>query len=291
MTGSAGDGDIGLIGSVQRCPSPIVWLASEKCSPFGNGRPPITSRHLFLHFASRHRGRHLHDFFAPEPPGRRARHLPRRVRAVDEFPGRRDFVASTDVVDWYHPDVQAAAWFLAGGESDPVKVAKRCFEWVRDEIQHCMDFQRTEFTCRASEVLTHGTGFCYAKSHLLAALLRANGIPAGFCYQRLSIDGVAAPFCLHGLNAARLDDHGWYRVDARGNKAGACAEFEPPHERLAFATQIPGERMLPEVLADPLPMVVDTLRKYSTVVSAVANLPDLPAMEESARFPSAYEAR
>ena len=108
---------------------------------------------------------------------------------MDAFPGCREFLASTDVVDWYHPDVQTAAWFLAGGESDPVKVAKRCFEWVRDEIQHCMDFRRTEVTCRASEVLTHGTGFCYAKSHLLAAVLRANGIPAGFCYQRLSIDG------------------------------------------------------------------------------------------------------
>jgi len=35
-------------------------------------------------------------------------------------------------------------------------------------------------TCKASDVLIYGTGYCYAKSHLLAALLRANAIPAGF---------------------------------------------------------------------------------------------------------------
>jgi transglutaminase-like putative cysteine protease len=198
---------------------------------------------------------------------------------VDAFPGCREFLASTDVVDWYHPDVQTAAWFLAGGKSDPVKVAKRCFEWVRDEIQHCMDFQRTEVTCRASEVLTHGTGFCYAKSHLLAALLRANGIPAGFCYQRLSIDGAGEPFCLHGLNAVWLAGHGWYRVDARGNKPGVCAEFDPPRERLPFATQLSGESVLRDVFADPLPIIVETLRRCRTAAEVAANPPDLPVAD------------
>jgi transglutaminase-like putative cysteine protease len=212
---------------------------------------------------------------------------------VDEFSGCREYLASTDVVDWYHPDVQTAAWFLAGGESDPIKIAKRCFEWVRDEIQHCMDFQRTEVTCRASDVLTHGTGFCYAKSHLLAALLRANRIPAGFCYQRLSIDGAGEPFCLHGLNAVWLSGIGWYRVDARGNKPGVDnksidAEFDPPHERLAFAAELPGEQMLPEILAEPLSVVVDALHRHSTVATAAANLPDLPSTAASDRYPSVH---
>jgi len=43
--------------------------------------------------------------------------------------------------------------------------------------------QRDVVTCSASEVLREGTGICFAKSHLLAALLRAVGIPAGLCYQ------------------------------------------------------------------------------------------------------------
>lgn len=40
-------------------------------------------------------------------------------------------------------------------------------------------------TCSASDVLQHRSGICYAKSNLLAALLRKEGIPTRFCYQRL----------------------------------------------------------------------------------------------------------
>lgn len=184
------------------------------------------------------------------------------------------FLASTDVVDWYHADVRTLAWYLAGGETDAVVVARRCFEWVRDEIRQSVDAGDTVVTCRASEVLLQRTGFCYAKSHLLAALLRANGLPTGFCYQRLSIDGAGPPFCLHGFNAVFLPAIGWYRMDARGNKAGVDAQFTPGVERLAFATPVPGESTLPEIHAEPIKEVVETLRRYSTVVAACENLPD-----------------
>ncbi len=63
-------------------------------------------------------------------------------------------------------------------------IAHRCFEFVRDEVRHSWDFKENPVTCHASEVLRHRTGYCYAKTHLLAALLRANRIPAGLCYQR-----------------------------------------------------------------------------------------------------------
>jgi transglutaminase-like putative cysteine protease len=63
-------------------------------------------------------------------------------------------------------------------------------------------------TCKASDVLIHGTGYCYAKSHLLVALLRANGIPAGLCYQRLTIENDGPSYCLRGLNAVYLEQHG-----------------------------------------------------------------------------------
>jgi len=185
-----------------------------------------------------------------------------------------EFLASTDVVDWYHADVRTLAWYLAGGEGDSVEVARRCFEWVRDEIRHSVDAGDTTLTCAASDVLTHRTGFCYAKSHLLAALLRANGIPAGFCYQRLSIDGAGPPFCLHGFNAVLLSDYGWYRADPRGNKTGVDAQFTPPHEQLAFQNQLSGEALLPEIHAEPLPVVIDSLRRTAFVADVLKNLPD-----------------
>jgi transglutaminase-like putative cysteine protease len=184
------------------------------------------------------------------------------------------FLRSTEVVDWAHPAVFAKSKELSAGAANPVETARRCFEWVRDRIQHSSDFHRNPVTCSASETLLAGTGYCYAKSHLLAALLRANGVPAGFCYQRLSIDDTGAPFSLHGLSAVHLPEFGWYRVDARGNKAGIDAQFGPPVERLAFRLALPEERLFPDILSDPLPAVVDALHSHSTWDAMLANLPD-----------------
>jgi transglutaminase-like putative cysteine protease len=122
--------------------------------------------------------------------------------------------------------------------------------------------------------LLAGTGYCYAKSPLLAALLRANNLPAGFCRQRLSIDDRGAPYALHGLNAVHLPTIGWYRMDARGNQPGVDAQFCPPVEQLAFRLNFPEERAFPDILADPLPLVVEALRAHATWKALFANLSD-----------------
>jgi len=184
------------------------------------------------------------------------------------------FLRSTAVVDWTHPSIRSKGLELSAGSASSLATARQCFEWVRDHIRHSSDFRCNPVTCSASEVLAHGTGYCYAKSHLLAALLRATGIPAGFCYQRLSIDDSGAPFSLHGFNAVFLEPFGWYRVDARGNKPGVDAQFRPPDERLAFRPSLPEERTFPEILPDPLPLVVRALRSHSTWDAMLANLPD-----------------
>jgi transglutaminase-like putative cysteine protease len=184
------------------------------------------------------------------------------------------FLRATEIIDWQNPAVLAKSRELASGAANQTEIARRCFEWVRDAIQHSSDFRRNPVTCVASDVLKERTGYCYAKSHLLAALLRANGIPAGFCYQRLSIDDTGAPYSLHGLNAVHLPDFGWYRVDARGNKPGVNAQFNPPVEQLAFRLNFPQERSFPEILPDPLAVVVDALRAHSRWDAMLANLPD-----------------
>jgi transglutaminase-like putative cysteine protease len=184
------------------------------------------------------------------------------------------FLRSTEIVDWSHPAVREKGRELSCGASDGTETARRCFEWVRDHIQHSNDFRRNPVTCSASETLLAQTGYCYAKSHLLAALLRANNIPAGFCYQRLSIDDTGPPYSLHGLNAVHLPRFGWYRIDPRGNKPGVDAQFCPPVERLAFRLNFPEERTFPDILPDPLAAVVDSLRAHSTWDAMLANLPD-----------------
>ncbi|QDS95716.1 Transglutaminase-like superfamily protein [Roseimaritima multifibrata] len=187
-----------------------------------------------------------------------------------------DYLEACDIVNFRDPAVLRLSADLAG--ADVLATARRCFEFVRDEIRHSSDHKLNPVTCVASDVLLHRTGYCYAKSHLLCALLRANGIPAGMCYQRLTVDGDAPPHCLHGLNAIFLPDIGWHRVDARGNREDVLAEFCPPREQLAFASQHLGEFDLPEIYVNPLPNVVKCLNDFESWDQVLNNLPDVPVV-------------
>ena len=168
------------------------------------------------------------------------------------------YLNNSEYIDWKHPVVLKKAAELAASCVSEENIAERCFIFVRDSIKHSWDYRLNPVTCKASEVLIHGTGYCYSKSHLLAALLRANGIPSGLCYQRLilDIDISSSRFTLHGLNAVYLKQYGWYRIDARGNKPGVAAEFCPPTEKLAFPIINAGESDLDGILSEPLPTVI-----------------------------------
>jgi transglutaminase-like putative cysteine protease len=188
---------------------------------------------------------------------------------------KKDYLHSSLIIDFEHPLIWAKAQELKGDASSDVEIAKNCFTFVRDHIRHTGDHKDAIITCKASDVLAYETGWCYAKSHLLAALCRANGIPAGFCYQRLSlVDNGSEPYMLHGLNAIYLKDFGWYRVDARGNKEGIHAEFSPPLEQLAFRVKTAHEIDFQEILSEPLSIVVIALQTYRSFEESLKHLPD-----------------
>ena len=185
------------------------------------------------------------------------------------------FLKSSKYIDFTEPSIDELAKQLSADTQKDEAIARNCFEWVRDEIRHSRDYCDPAVTLSASEVLKERCGYCYAKSHLLAALLRANKIPAAICYQRVSIDGIGAPFCLHGLNAVYLQKHGWYRIDPRGNKSGINAQFCPPQEQLAFKLSIPGEYDIPTKFSDPISSVIDVLQRFDTQEEVYHNLPDV----------------
>jgi len=185
------------------------------------------------------------------------------------------YLEATEIVDYNNKEVYTLAMELSIGCKSDTQIAKNCFEYVRDTIRHSGDCKAKLTTLTASDVLKYKTGWCYAKSILLAGLLRANGIPTGFCYQRLSCSEYKKDvYCLHGLNSIYLKEFGWYRVDARGNKEGVNAEFNPPFEQLAFELQ-ENEFDLNEVLAEPLDEVLLALKKYKSYDEMVENFPDI----------------
>ena len=185
------------------------------------------------------------------------------------------YLESTKYIDFENPEVLAHAKKLAEGVSTSKEIAHKCFKFVRDEIKHSWDYKLDPVTCKASDLLKHRTGYCYAKSHLLAALLRANQIPAGLCYQRLTIADNKPPFCIHGLTAVHLQEYSWYRLDARGNNSEVSAEFCPPVERLAFPIITAGEADLPEIWAEPLPLIINVLETAATYKDVANHLPDI----------------
>jgi transglutaminase-like putative cysteine protease len=171
--------------------------------------------------------------------------------------GIGDYLRCTDIADFDDAAVSGLADSVAGG--DDVAILRRSFELVRDRFPHSFDHgAEAGIACSASDVVRLGHGLCYAKSHLLAAILRCNGIPAGFCYQRMKSE--RGGFILHGFNAACVGDR-WVRIDARGNNERVRVTFGLDGDMLAYPVdEGAGECEYPVVFSKPDPGLVKALR-------------------------------
>ncbi|MFE6823498.1 transglutaminase family protein [Streptomyces sp. NPDC057690] len=181
------------------------------------------------------------------------------MELIQENPDLSAYLAADDVINHHHPLVRDTAARLAKDAKDSYGYARLAFEFVRDTIPHSQDAGDPRVTWRASDVLEQGTGICHAKSHALAALLRAEDIPTALCYQRFAHDA-GAGHALHGLVAVRFNG-AWHRQDPRGNKPGVDARFSLDGEHLAFLPDAAaGELDYPGLYATPHPGVLGALR-------------------------------
>ncbi|UFR06062.1 transglutaminase family protein [Streptomyces sp. Go40/10] len=182
------------------------------------------------------------------------------------------YLAADEVIDHHHPMVRETAARLAAEAADSYEYARAAFEFVRDAVPHSQDSGDLRVTWRASDVLARRTGICHAKSHALAALLRAEDIPAALCYQRLTDD--RGGHAVHGLVAVRFRG-AWHRQDPRGNKPGVDARFSLDGERLAWIPDpAAGERDYPLLYAAPHPLVLAALRAAGDRPHLSRTLPD-----------------
>lgn len=155
-----------------------------------------------------------------------------------------EYLVSTKYINYDDAEVKAMADKLMEKSANDVLLIKNTYEFVRDEIKHSWDAQDSRVTVTASDVLREGVGICWAKANLLAALLRANGVPCGFSYQRLTLgDTPDTGYCIHALNTVYVPSHAkWIRLDARGNNENVHAEFSLEEEKLAFVVRSEGEK-------------------------------------------------
>lgn len=194
----------------------------------------------------------------------------------------KDYLKDSYYIDWKNESILKLAEKLRVKDNE-IETIRRTYIFVRDEIKHSWDVQDKRVTATASDVLQEGVGICYAKSNLLAALLRANNIPTGICYQRLTLgDTPESGYCIHALNAVYLKSmEKWIRLDARGNKEGIEAEMSLEEEKLAFSIREEFEEIDYKVVyAEPLKITTDVLEKNTDAIYMYLNdLPDRITIE------------
>lgn len=189
----------------------------------------------------------------------------------------QDYLLELEMVDYSHPLIAEKVKELLSDLADEIEIIKTAFEFVRDNIAHSFDIQSLRVTSKASEVLYFAEGICYAKSNLLAAVLRSKGIPTGFCYQLLTKgDTPDTGYCIHALNAVYLQTlQRWIRLDARGNKEGVDAQFSIYEEKLAFPVRKEyDEKEFPVIYAEPNSRTIAALKQSLDNAMLYCNLPE-----------------
>ena len=187
-----------------------------------------------------------------------------------------EYLKEDDVIDFGNEAIIQLADSLYKNAENEIEYIKAAYEFVRDKLSYSADINEEIITCSASEVLKAKHGICFAKSHLLAALLRCKGTPAGFCYQKLILDDETAPVLIyHGLNGVYIREYSkWIRLDARGNKEGVNAQFSTNEEQLAFPVRSEkGEEDGFIIYPDPDIKVLEKLRNNKTRTKLWDDLP------------------
>nr|WP_144926602.1 transglutaminase family protein [Paenibacillus bovis] len=200
------------------------------------------------------------------------------MQITPESSNLEDYLKESEIINYSHPLISKTVKVLFNNEQSEIEKVKVAYEFVRDQVSHSWDIQSNKVTCKASDILKYKEGICYAKSNLLAALLRAINIPTGFCYQRLMLfDSPEGGYSLHALNGVYLKTlNRWVRLDARGNKQGVQAEFSVHEEKLAFNIREDLDEIdYPIIYTSPNEKTIATLdTNKNALIMYTHNLPD-----------------
>ncbi|MHB8138033.1 MAG: transglutaminase-like domain-containing protein [Smithellaceae bacterium] len=145
-----------------------------------------------------------------------------------------EFLKPTEFIDSNSPEVLAFAQKAVPGAKTPREKAVRLYYAVRDGIYYDpyrIEAARNAF--KASTTLRQGFGYCVTKAVVLAAVLRAEGIPCKLHFadvrnhlttERLRMMMQTDTFYYHGYNDIWLDGK-WIKVTPTFNLS-LCEKFK-----------------------------------------------------------------
>ena len=185
------------------------------------------------------------------------------------------YLVEDEYVDFSDEGIQNKAAELFSETRDDIQKTQIAYEFVRDKISHSFDIKAEIITAKASNVLRYQTGICHAKANLMAALLRSQGIPVGFCFQRITLfDDDSKGYCVHCFNAVWLDER-WIKLDARGNKSNIDAQFSMGEPKLAFPCRAEYEEFFwSGVYANPHSQTMCMLNHANSLEYVLENIPE-----------------
>lgn len=191
------------------------------------------------------------------------------------IPDKLDAFLQFDAIVSIDDAIRTKTKEIVSSLKDDAQRAKAIFEWVRDNIAHSKDIGAEVVTCSAIDTFSQGSGICFHKSHLVASMMRSEGIPCGFCYQVFEnpISKDSENLALYGLNAIYLECTAqWHRIDPRGNRDDINGQFSIDPEILAF----PEMQFLDDcIYAEPLENVVSALQQATSIKALWLKLPSM----------------
>ena len=134
------------------------------------------------------------------------------------------FLSPAAYVDSGHPAVVAFAKKSAKGNA-PLERAVSLYYAVRDGIRYnpFLDFSKEE-TFRASQCIVAGEGFCIGKAALLAAVARADGIPARVGFADVK-NHLTTPALRERMGSDLFIYHGYTELQLEGKWVKATPAF------------------------------------------------------------------
>jgi hypothetical protein len=134
-----------------------------------------------------------------------------------------EYLKPTRLCDLDNPKVRDKAKQIIKGCETPKDMALKIFYFVRDTITFGFDY----LDSKASETLKKQRGFCFTKTNLQVALLRAAGIPTRYHFVHLNSEvakNIFPTFIVKKIGAVMT--HPWSECHLSGGWVGCDTTFD-----------------------------------------------------------------
>lgn len=154
---------------------------------------------------------------------------PSLVRPCDPAdPALKDFTGEAPHVT-FTPELRALSRDIVGGQTNPCVVAKRCFDWIGENIKYSFAIEYSTIRNISDYCRVKGYGDCGQEAMLFITLCRLNGIPARWQSGWHIFPGAKD---IHDWSEIYLAPYGWMPVDPYMSvRATRYASSLSPQER------------------------------------------------------------